>query len=64
MLTFITKAKYSDLCNSLYTNSYTNGIQYTDMYVNLSQPNMGKINYLKITINNLNVKNMNIDINT
>ena len=35
MLAFKIKAKNSDLCNSLCTNSYTNGVQYTDMYANL-----------------------------
>ena len=40
MLTFTIKSiKHSDLYNSLYTNSYTNGIQQTDMYANLGQPN-------------------------
>ena len=34
-----TKKRKYDLYNSLYTNSYTNGIQYTDMYVNLRQRN-------------------------
>ena len=30
--------KHSDLYNSLYTSSYTNGIQKTDIYANLHQP--------------------------
>ena len=57
--------KNSDLCNLLHTNSYTNivlyGIQYTDIYANLRQPNMGKINCLKT---NLIIKNINTNINT
>ena len=39
MLTFAMKSiKLSDQYNSLYRNSYTNGIQQTDMYANLRQP--------------------------
>ena len=58
-LSFTIKAKKnSDLYNSLYTNSYTDGNQYTDIYANLRQPNMGKIYCLKA---NLNVKNININ---
>ena len=45
------KQKSSGLYNSLRTNSYTNGIQYTDMYANLRQPNMRKINCLKTNSN-------------
>lgn len=46
MLAFAIKAKKtsSDLYNSVYTSSYTNGIQYSVMYVNLRQLTMGKIN--------------------
>ena len=32
------KHKNSDLYNSLYTNSYTNGIQCIDIHANLCQP--------------------------
>ena len=39
MLTITIKnIKHSDLYNSLYANSYTNGIQQTNMYANLRQP--------------------------
>ena len=48
MLTFAIKAKKkkksSDLYNSLYNSSYTNGIQYWGMYANLRQLTVGKIN--------------------
>ena len=47
-----------DLYNSLYANSYTNGSQSTDMYANLRQPKMGKINCLKTKykVKNINTK--------
>ena len=49
MLIFTIKSiKHSDLCNSLHTNSYTDGIQQTDMYANLHQPKYwGKNDLLK-----------------
>ena len=38
MLKFTLKSiKHSDLYNSLYENSYINGIQLADMYANLGQ---------------------------
>ena len=48
VLTFTIKAKNCDLYNSLFTNSYTNGILYDiyanryDMCANLRQSKMGK----------------------
>ena len=56
MLTFSIKSiKHSDLYNSLYTNSNTNGIQKIYIYTNLCQ-----LIYVCLK-KNLNIKNINLN---